>query len=280
MNNNDRDMNMSYFYQCCGSVAVVLGCMSLSQQSFAQDDELTWIVGANMGHKSQELKQLLDSKLSFYMGGVSARVGYSDFYAAVNLASSLSDADVSEEGEIGDASRTDMDVTIGWNINPSLTVFGGYKTGETEIDFRVRDSVLEDVNDPNVQSSFTDSFEESGLFFGVAYGVSLQDAGQLSFSIAYADMDADNKLVATVDETEDDGDVDFDDLSGTYSGDVDGYSAAAVWSIPVGERMVYQALVRYNRYEQSIDDTVQGQRFKFDVDERFVEFGMGLYYAF
>ncbi|ARN73399.1 hypothetical protein [Oceanicoccus sagamiensis] len=245
------------------------------------ESEIAWMMGGQISHKTQELDQLLDSELSFKVVSLTARAGYRDFYAAVNLSQSFDDADVSEEGETGDASREDYDITLGWNITPEFTVFGGYKTGETEIDFKARDSVIEDA-EGDITAAFTDTFEESGLFVGVGYGISLGTAGQLGFSIAYADMDADNDLTGTPDEgdMDEEDDVDFDDLTGTFSGDVSGYSAAAQWSIPLSDSLVYQAIIRYNSYEQEIDDTVQGVKVSFDVDERFYEMGMGLLYVF
>ena len=252
----------------------------ISADTQAQDNKVNWILGGHIGNKTQELDQLLDSKLSFQVANFTARAAYGDAYIAANLSQSLQDADVSEEGETGSASRSDADITVGWNVTPQFTVFGGYKTGETEIDFNVRENILEDA-DEGVAASFTDSFEESGLFFGVGYGWSLGEAGQLGVSVAYADMEADNELNATTDEGDDaEEDIDFDDLTGTFSGDVSGYSAAVQWSKSLGDNLVYQALIRFNQYEQNIDDTVQGVAVKFDVDESFYEMSMGLLYVF
>jgi hypothetical protein len=255
----------------------VAGSIACSQAM--AEPAIDWIAGAHISHKTHQLDQLLDSSLSFNVINLTGRAAYKDVYVAANVSQSLADADVSEEGEIGDASRTDYDLTVGWNIAPQWTLFGGYKGGETEIDFKVRDAVLEEAGAGAV-AAFTDSFEESGIFVGVGYGLSLGDAGQLSFSAAYADMDADNKLTATLDESDDMDDVDFDDLSGTFSGDVSGYSVAAQWTMPLTDHLLYQALVRYNNYQQEIDDTVQGVKVRFDVDESFVEMGMGLLYIF
>ncbi|WP_101759884.1 hypothetical protein [Oceanicoccus sp. KOV_DT_Chl] len=246
----------------------------------AQQSSVNWIVGGHIGNKTHELEQLLDSKLSFHVASVTARAAYGDAYVAANLSQSFEDADVSEEGETGKASRSDADITVGWNVTPQLTVFAGYKTGETEIDFKVRESVIEDTDD-DITPAFTDSFEESGVFVGVAYGWSLGEAGQLGVSLAYADMEAENKLTGTTDEDfDEDDEIDFDDLTGTFNGDVSGYSAAVQWSKPLGDHLVYQALIRYNKYEQEIDDTVQGVQVNFDVDENFYEMSMGLLYVF
>jgi hypothetical protein len=259
------------------AVAASVACSHTMAES-----AIDWIGGIHISHKTHQLDQLLDSSLSFNTINLTGRAAYKDVYLAANVSQSLADADVSEEGETGDASRTDYDLTMGWNIAPQWTVFGGYKGGKTEVDFKVREAVLEDAGAGAI-AAFTDSFEESGLFVGVGYGLSLGEAGQLSFSVAYADMDADNKLTATVDEGDDDDDLDdldFDDLSGTFSGDVSGYSIAAQWTMPLTDHLLYQALIRYNNYQQEINDTVQGVKVNFDVDESFVEMGMGLLYIF
>ena len=197
-----------------------------------------------------------------------ASAGIGNAFATISWSDSLGSENVSEEDELGDANRSDLDLTLGYRFNRNWAAFVGYKDGETDIEFRVRDSDI-------VQNEY---YREEGFFVGGSYSLHFKRAGVLSLTAAYILFDSDLRFTMGAEEEGDDEDEppEFDDLEGTFSGDADGFSAGVTWVIPLSEKLAFRTFYKINRYELEVES--DGMVFKPDQELRY--FQIGLLYAF
>ena len=236
--------------------------------------DLHFLGGLSLGYSNFEFPAKLDHDLTFPMYQLNGAVAYKKLYVAVNLADTLSEADVSEEEDVGQATRYDYDLSLGYQITPSWGAFVGYKKGATEIDFLARE-----LEDEGITSYREESYEQQGLFAGVSYAYKFQKAGKLTLNLAYADLDATNKFSSDVEGSEGDEEEEpeFDDLSGTVRGKSSGFSYGIRWSIPVAGKMLYYASYKINDYKQDL--TVEGGDYN-HIDETISFFSMGIVYVY
>ena len=194
-----------------------------------------------------------------------AGLAYGDFSVAANYSGSIADADVSEEDYTGDASREDFDITVSYRINEYFSVFAGYKDGETDLDLKTRDE-----DEP---MSGDEYYRQDGPFIGFNAGYRFTDMGRLDFSVAYADLDADNRFFSDGDGPDEGEPPEFDDIDGKAGGDSDGYSVNLSWSMPMRDNLLFRSRLRYNVYEQDID--FQGTSFN-GIEEKTLYFTAGV----
>ena len=221
-------------YRQLSSVLIVCLC-PLSSALAEKPVKLNLLGGLSLGYTNYQFPAKLDHDLTFPMYQLNGAIVYDKFYVALNLADTISEADVSEEEDVGEATRYDYDLNLGYQITPAWGAFVGYKKGATEIDFLSRD--LEDAGISNYRN---ESYAQQGPFAGVTYTHKFERAGRLSLSVAYADLDATNTFSSDV-EGDDDDDLDeleFDDLSDTVKGKTQGFSYGIRWSIPVAGNML------------------------------------------
>ncbi len=235
-------------------------------------EDVRFVTGAALGYTNFSFKEKLDQTLTFPSANVTVAATRNRWQVSLNGAFTVKDADVSEEEDVGDASRKDLDLTIGYQINRSWAVFGGYKTGETSIDFRPREA-----DGGMLPGSQSESYEQKGPYIGVSYTLALERAGTLNFSAAYADLRADNDFAANTDEPEDVEDLEFDDLTGSVSGDTKGISYAITWTMPLAGNWLFQTRFKYNDYQQDV--RFAGRTFS-NVDETLHSLHVGLAYVF
>ena len=190
----------------------------------------------------------------------------------INFADSISTADVSEEEDIGEASRYDRDISFGYQLHPNWGIFAGYKVGKTSIDYLSR----EDVDSGGPAPVREESYQHEGPFLGVSYAKKFEKAGRLTLSLAYADLDATNTFVSDGDD-DDTGPPEFDDLTGTVKGDSTGLSFGIRWSIPVSGNLLYYVSYRLNDYEQDL--TIDGNRYD-NIEETITYLTTGLFVVF
>ena len=192
----------------------------------------------------------------------------------VNLADSLSEADVSEEEDVGNASRYDRDISLGYQLTPAWGIFAGYKTGKTTIDYVTR----EDLNEGGTVSVREESYKQEGPFVGVSYSKKFSRAGRLTLSLAYADLDATNKFTRDVEgDDEEEEEPEFDDLTGNVKGSSTGLSYGIRWSIPVSGNLLYFASFKVNDYQQDLK--VDGRTFD-DIDESISYLTTGIVFVY
>lgn len=234
-------------------VAGVIGFLITAGLAQADNDaEIRSFAGLEMGFGTFAFEQKIDKEVVFPVANLTAGLAYERFNVAVNVSGSMSDADVSEEDFTGDASRRDYDFTAGYQLHDNISVFAGYKSGKTDLDVVGRDE-----DEPFSGSEY---YEQSGPFVGVNFGWRPTDTGKLDISLAYADLDTENRFFADNDGLDDDEEeFEFDDINGRNSGSSDGYSFSVSWTMPLTGNLLFRSKFRYNSYEQDI--RVAGQTF-------------------
>jgi hypothetical protein len=239
-------------------------------------DDLRIVTGVSLGYSNFSFPEKLDQEISFPSVNVPIVLALNNWQFSANLQTTLNEAKISEEEDVGRASRDDLDLTLGYRLSSNWTVFGGYKYGNTDIQFTPRDADDEDEDEP--LASTNESYKQKGPFVGVSYNWQFERAGNLSFTLAYAQLDAINDFTAnTDDEEEDDEPIEFDDMTGRVTGDTQGFSYGLSWSMPVSTNLIFQTRFKINDYQQDIVfDNV-----KFNgIDERFTSLHVGLAYVF
>jgi hypothetical protein len=219
--------------------------------------EIHPFVGLELGYGTYSFEEKLDQTVVFPVANLTGGLAYQRFNLALNISGSLQAADVSEADFVGEADRQDFDLTAGYQINSILSVFVGYKSGETNLDLVSRN--------PTAPTTGNEYYRQNGPFVGVSIGKSFANAGKLDFSIAYADLDADNKFFSDNDGVEPGETLEFDDINGTTQGSSTGYSINLGWTMPIQGNLLFRSKLKYNSYEQDI--TSQGVTFN-DIQEK------------
>lgn len=223
----------------------------------ANADSVDVVGGLSMGYTVVEFPAKLDSEPTYPSYLLSGSASYDQFYVSYAYTGSLTDATISEEEDIGEASRSDQDLSIGYHLNKSVSLFMGYKNSETHVDFRLRDS--DTVRD--------ERYQQNGFFAGLSYGYTFKNRSRLNLSLAYVDLKTDNRFLSDIEddeeESEDESDIlEFDDLEGRVSGDAEGYSAGISWIMPLSQSLAFNAAYKVNDYKETIK--FEGERYTAD----------------
>ncbi len=250
---------------------------SLLISNFAQAedflDDARLVTGLSAGYSNFSFPEKLDHDISFPSISIPIAITSKGWQISANLQTTLQDADISEEEDLGSASRDDLDFTLGYQLNRNWTIFAGYKYGKTEMRFNPRDS----EEDEEVEVT-NDSYRQQGPFLGASYSWRFVKAGSLSISLAYADLNSENIFTANTDEEEEDEEIEeFDDLTGRVEGKTTGLSYAVNWTMPVSDNLLFQTRFKVNDYQQDI--AFEGQSFD-DIDVDFTSLHVGLAYVF
>jgi hypothetical protein len=242
----------------------------------AKSDELLkdvkFITGVSLGESVTKFEERLDQDISLTMVNLTLAMAVSNWQLSLNGGKNVGDATISEEEEIGSASRYDLDLTLGYKISKKWIVFTGYKNGGTKLTFVPRD--VEEMED---LEEIRGEYKQKGVYFGGSYSMNFENAGRLSLSIAYANFDGINQFQANVDEEEEEEEIEFDDLTGRVKGDVTGFSYGLTWSMPLSSSLIFQAKIKVNRYQQDIK--FKGNTFT-DIDDNYRSLQVGLAHVF
>jgi hypothetical protein len=200
-------------------------------------------LGIEMGYGTYSFDNKIDDAVVFPVANLTAGLAYQRYSALFNISGSIDDANVSEEDVYGDASRQDLDLTLGYQIHKNVSVFIGYKDGQTD---------FSTVNRNPAVAGGNEYYRQSGPYAGVNLNWLIPDAGRIALSIGYADLDAANKFIADGDGADVGETKEFDDISGKSSGDSTGLSYNLSWTMPLRGNLLFRARLRANRYEQDI----------------------------
>ncbi|MEP4891232.1 MAG: hypothetical protein ABJV04_14490 [Aliiglaciecola sp.] len=234
--------------------------------------DIRFVTGASLGYSNFSFSEKLDHEISFPSINIPLAMTFEDWQVSANLQTTLNDADISEEEDTGKASRDDLDITLGYRISKNWTLFGGYKYGNTKIQFTPRD-----IDEEEDLSITNERYKQKGPFVGVSYHWHFEKAGSLSLSVAFADLTANNVFAENTDEEEEEETLEFDDLTGAVSGDTRGFSYSLSWTMPVSSNLLFQTRFKINDYQQDIH--YNGVEFK-GIDESFTSLHVGLAYVF
>ncbi len=145
--------------------------------------------------------------------------------------------------------RSDFTATLGYAIDNSISVFGGYKYGKSTIT----------ALSPSPYEGAKISLEGKGLFLGAGGRWGVKDWGFLSFSAAYAKMVTFYKDLAL----------------GTAEGDASGTSLVIQWKSALTENLYYDvSLIRHDYYYENFD------KFDWDISEQIFSSRIGMSYRF
>ena len=253
---------------------IVLAALPLTATAQAESfmDGVRIVTGASLGYTDYDFPAKLDHDLGFPSGGLTFAATRNRWQLALNGTWSLQDADVSEEEDVGDASRRDIDLTLGYQVNTNWSAFAGYKSGETKISYISREDEDEGIFNP-----LRERYKQEGPYVGGAYTWRFEKAGSLTLSLAYAFLDATNDFRANTDDDEPGEDPEFDDLTGRVTGDTNGFSYGLAWTMPLSGNLLFQTRLKINDYQQDI--TFEDNKYN-NIDETYLSLMVGLAYVF
>lgn len=235
------------------------------------------VTGLSLGYSDFSFPEKIDHDISFPSANIPIALTMNNWQLSLNASTSLSDADIAEEEDIGQASRRDMDMTLGYRVTKKWSLFAGFKYGKTDMTFIPRDLDEEDAGQDTFER-IDESYMQKGPFIGASYSWQFEKAGNLSVSLAYASLNATNNFAANTDEEEEEEElVEFDDLTGQIKGDTKGFSYGLSWTMPLSSNLLFQTRFKINDYQQDI--IVDGERFE-NIDETFTTLHVGLAYVF
>lgn len=235
------------------------------------DDSVTVIGSAAYIFKNSELtvsgQQLEPQYTSVEWAVVLA---YKNLYSRFSFDQSLkghtevnnnTNADGEIENSILTLEREDAAFTLGFSISDSMSVFAGYKSGETS---GINGSVLRTFNPGSPEGTIVVnsdiSFKEDGPFIGFSYTYFTQNTGSVNLSIAYADLDGEVTIASPELDTNDEIFI----QTQKTTGDNTGLSYSISWTDRFLETINYTIGLNIIRYTFEGPPLPNGDDFSFD----------------
>lgn len=258
--------------------SLVAMCAMAAGQYAVADSKITWVpqIGLQMKNLDffQEIEsgdEIIDSEggLDVDMPTLTASLTavYEKFYVSFKYEDTFdgasSDSDVPFTDSETNVERTDLSVTLGYNVWNSLNLFVGYMEGESKLTpqpicptFPTQEAEVncgtEGFNGNlahehfiNDLTPYVQTYKEDGWYLGASYGWKLTKSGNFSMSLAYADLDANYKENYLGEGSG----ADFD-----FDGKSDGLSFGINWSDRLTKRLGYYADVRVQRYDMETSE--------------------------
>ncbi|MCK5336247.1 MAG: hypothetical protein KAQ67_08790 [Gammaproteobacteria bacterium] len=221
-----------------------------ASQTFAASSKNTLhkFAGFEMGYGTFSFPEKLDHKLVFPVANLTAGLAYKRFSYILNISGSMTDADVSEEEQFGNASRKDYDFTIGYQINKTISVFAGLKEGKTSVTLINRDPLI-------LTGGGDEFYKQSGPYIGANVNWATEGAGKLAFTVSYAALNSDSLFLEDGDGPDVGEPLEFDDAFGRVKGSTNGYSYSLNWTMPIKGSLIFRTRLRINQYKQDIPYT-------------------------
>lgn len=196
---------------------------------------------------------------------------YKNLYLSANYDTSFDEnSEVNSQNNIITRSRKDYSLTLGYNILDGLSLFGGYKYGEslaeTLIGITTITGPLPDTSKINYME-FESGVEEKGLFIGAGYSHNLPKNITVGLNLAYADMDGTyTRLVQ----------LNYPPIVITQDGDISGLSYGITFSGPLSTGSQYRIGYKVNSYEYS-GKSATGTEVNADEEFRIISIGVLTY---
>lgn len=239
------------------TIVVASCCLAASPHVVQADNDLTVVPKIGFSYKTVELATSggrKDFAPLFITLDLGMTLAYRSFYVSFSYDSSIKD-DVTHnttpsgsgtpDDSIVYSSRVDGAATIGYNAWRGLTVFGGYKYGESKgLGFADATGSVE---------NFENRLISNGPFLGASYSFRFQDKGSLDLSVAYAIMDGESKYASASTRV-------------VQQGDETGFSYGIAWSGALSETAGYTVGLKANRYTFDADP-LSGSTEDPDIDE-------------
>jgi len=253
-------------------ITTIFGFTMACSNAYANDifSNSRIISGLSLGYSTFSFPEKLDQDISFPSANITLAATYKKWQLSLVNGITLNDANVSEEEDIGKASRDDIDFTLGYSLTSNWAAFGGYKSGKTKMEFTSRESLDEDA-----PITLGESYAQQGPYAGIGYSFHFEKAGSLTISMAYAQLNATNNFKANTDEEEEE--IEFDDLTGKIKGELRGFSYSLAWTMPLSSQLLFQTKLKINDYKQDIN--YDGMQFN-NINESNTSLQVGLAYVF
>ncbi len=214
-------------------------------------DQLSFSTAVSLNNKSLkfEVGDNLPVNPVFNTLDIALNSAMDKLYLSLSYGTSIDNASISSGQADLEFSRTDLNITAGYRLNESLSVFGGFLSGETQVEF------INVVVIPAVVF-LDEELTESGPFIGINYDYPMR-TGNISGSIAFARLDGKDKLTDSLGSNSD-------------FGSTSGFSFGAKWSADFQKTMSYFVSVKRNQFTFKSDAT------NFKSDENFTIFSIGV----
>lgn len=242
---------------------VVLAVLLQLLVSTAQAEDIDMVVKMAIAQKSLDLS-IRDRSFSpsFNTFDIAVTGAMGRFYLTLDHDISIKDAVETDPNGLIFFSRSDSSLTLGYSIMDWLSIFTGFRTGETEANYSANNS------------SFGNTSE--GYYIGLNGSHYFEKKGSLSLSLAIASLDGSVALSEP-----------FVDTSvflvgnpppSEINGSAVGYSLGLSWSGKYSEDTNYSIGIKLQRYEFE-DDIVFGG-LDLSYDENFNTISIGLTHFF
>ncbi|MBZ9613431.1 hypothetical protein [Rheinheimera maricola] len=186
------------------------------------------IVPLDASGNALQVSSQLGDNVFIYRGGLT--IAYADFYLDIlgSVSSDFSDIQLIPEFDAlekwtGD--REEINITVGYQLFESGSVFAGYRSGELKADGQLN-------------SNF--AFKSDGFYVGANYGIPVTDTGVISFNIAYALLDA--SLSETL----------FGSMLPSADGDGNGLKYGVAWQAFLSDTVRYSISIDQYRYQTDL----------------------------
>lgn len=222
-----------------------------------------------------------DFEVNLPVGNISFTTSFDKFFVALKYEKSLTESSTGADETnriqlFGDANlltvddsqmgveREDKSITLGYNVYRGLNVFMGYMEGETELkpdpmanciivgpncfvtDINKAYIIQKERADGRDIAKYKQTYTEEGPYIGFSYAWRIAEAGTLSASYAYADMDGEYKDNANC--------VIYTCTAFKWEGDTTGSSIGLTWTAPLGENSSYFLDLRQQKYSMDGKD--------------------------
>ena len=174
-----------------------------------------------------------------------------------------------------DIDRWEYSVSLGYMLTENLSVFGGYKKAEADIDYDSKVTISSPIGDISGRYKFDSTFEQDGPFLGLAYGWNVDTSffkGVLSANVAVASLDGETKISNVKSSLPASAELPDDETKGDTIGAKLGF--AWIGSTAV-EGLTYSLGMDGYKYEFDADDNDET-----DITETVINLKAGISYLF
>ena len=228
-----------------------------SQTNLATANELNLYPEIGVGWRNYDYQvnsKVFDTNFPSIKFGLTGAYGklFSNISFETNLSTGSSQVSSKFQtlGDTAEIKRDDLSVTIGYKVWDSLSIFSGYKYGNSDIDIASLSL--------NSQNSF--EIIANGFFTGVSYALNI-GPGNIGIKGSYAWIDSE-----------------LDTNNVDYDGEGNGYNVGAKWIAPLAGKVFYSVDIDYHSYEYD-DLRSNGNSFA-DIEENQISGRIGILYQF
>lgn len=206
-----------------------------------------------------------EQSASFYVLNVAGVLTYRNFF--INAATDIPfDDDTfyntnpgANTNGVTTVDRDDYNFTVGYGPFDWMTLFAGYAYGKTRF-----------TSTTNAGYGFVSDQKDRGLFGGLGFSTDIAKQGTLSFDIAYADFDGENRV-----RTGDPVLTAFNDRR--ITGPTTGYSYGLQWTAKFRQDMSYFIKLKIRNYKfEGKEANVDPQPNNLEIEKNFTMFSVGL----